>query len=152
MLSIVLACIFAIPNMIVSFLSSREVASKILNVLFCRKKYNYLEHFYKKLTVLVAIVAFLISIGAPTSACYIVYTSLKTVSQELAVASSISLLLARLCFSNYTSRVLFSKLLISQLNKPRPTEESNTHLIFQLMERVLPENYLLISVRTNNEE
>jgi len=79
-LSIVVACIFAIPNLIVSFLSSREVASKILSTLLCRKRYNYLEHFYKKLTVLVAVVALLVSLAAPTSACYIVYSSLNKVN------------------------------------------------------------------------
>lgn len=119
--SIVLACIFAIPNLIVSFLSSREVASKIINTAFCRKKYNYLEHFHKKLTVLIAVLAFLVSLFAPTSACYIVYTSLKKVNESVAVASTISILLARLCFSNYTCRVLFYRLTVVAMGRSRPT-------------------------------
>ena len=150
--SIILACVFAIPNLMVSFLSSKEVANKILSTAFCRKKYNYLEHFHKKLTILIAAVALLVSLAAPTSACYIVYSSLKKVNQSVAIASTISILLARLCFSNYTCRVLFSRLAALAISRPRPTEEANIQDIFQLLERVHPEGYLFVGSRINNEE
>jgi hypothetical protein len=113
-IAIALAIIFALPNLFVSFLSSKEVIGKVMSTFLCQpsSKYNYLEYFRPHLLYLINFIAFLVCLLAPTAACYIVYTTLKKVNLAVAQASAVSIFLARVCFSNYTSRVLFTKVAI----------------------------------------
>lgn len=142
--AIALAIVFAVPNLFVSFLSSKEVIGKVMATLLCQpsQKYNYLEYFRTHVVHLINLLAFVVCLFAPSAACYIVYTSLQKVNLTVAEASTVSIFLARVCFSNYTCRVLFTKVAIDFRKEPRPIEEAAVVEVFSLMERIHPTYYL----------
>lgn len=119
-LSYLLAVVFAVPGLVISLISSKDVFYKILLVAMCKNNKNskHIEKFYVKTRVLVNVIGVLVCLGAPSAACYIVYTSIHPINAPLAIAATISMFIARVCFSNYTSRMLLIKVLSRLLNRP----------------------------------
>lgn len=100
-----------IPNLFVSFTSSREVFNKAIAFVRCSPEPR-LNHFKdnKYIPVLVGVAAFILSILSPLAGCYITYTTLrdKGIDRVVTVMATTTILMARFCFANFTSRGLLT--------------------------------------------
>ena len=140
-LSYCCSSVMTIPNLFVSFISSREVMIKFISFLRCsvESRYNYFRD-KPYVSHIIGLVSLVLGVVSPISGCYITYTTLKEIGLDLSLVwmATGTILIARFCFANFTSRLILSEGYAMLTNRARKEEEVRIHRIFELIKKVDP--------------
>lgn len=109
--SIILSIFAELPGFVINVISTFVVSGELYDLLSCQKEsWNQtVDHsIARKVKVSVA---FIVSLGAPTAAAYITYTTLQdqSLNQGLILAGAAAISMVRIIFSNFTLSNLFDK-------------------------------------------
>lgn len=110
-----LALLIAIPNMVINFISTRELSGKIIDKFFYGRQFDPLLYsLYPKLSTVLPLTIFLIALTAPSAGAYITYSTLsmeKSIPEVVIWLAVSSIITARFFFSTFTLNRLINEVI-----------------------------------------
>lgn len=127
-----LSSIMTIPNLFVSFISSREVMTKIIVIIRCSPspRLNHCRNI-PFMTFIVSILG-LLAFFSPLAGCYITYTTLSesNINMGIVISAVVTIFIARFCFSNFTLRLVIKDFFAKKMNRWGKDEEDRVNRMF----------------------
>ncbi len=130
-----LAVFCEIPGFVTTAISVFSTLGRVFDTLACKPQdpeMKLASDMYPKMMFFMGIFTFILALLAPTAAAYITYETFggeKNMSQELQVAATVSMTLARLIFSNFTLSHLTKNAALAFYNLNYEGEPDNPLLI-----------------------